>query len=260
MGTPLKTPPVYFTVAQVRFNAILKLREFLPGIQEELRKVGFPDYGEHQAVVLQLATQDGKVVPVPAVQERFAFGNVKKTHTFWLDSQSLTLQSTDYGRFEDFSAAFLRGLDIVHGVVRLDFTERVGLRYLDRVMPRQADALDQYLTPEVLGLSRRLRGNPLHSYSETLSEMDNIKMISRVVIQNGGLAFPPDLMPGDMAVPERFKAYKGPNAILDNDGFVENREEYSRETVSKLLHAIHDVIIGAFRVAASDYAFKVWNE
>jgi len=260
MGTPLKTPPVYFTAAQVRFNAILKLREFLPTIQEELRKAGFPDYGEHQAVVLQLASQDGKVAPVPAVQERFSFGNVKKTHNFWLDSQTLTLQSTDYGRFEDFSAVFLRGLDIMHGVVRLDLTERVGLRYLDRVMPREGDALEQYLAPEVLGLSRRLRGNPLHSYSETLSEMDNIKLMSRVVIQNGGLAYPPDLTPGDVAVAERFRAYKGLSAILDNDGFVESREEYSREAVSKLLHAIHDVIIGAFHAAASDYAFKVWNE
>ena len=33
MGTPLKNPPVYFTVAQVRFNPILKLAEFLPAIQ-----------------------------------------------------------------------------------------------------------------------------------------------------------------------------------------------------------------------------------
>ena len=28
MGKPLKKPPVYFTLAQVRFNTILKIRDF----------------------------------------------------------------------------------------------------------------------------------------------------------------------------------------------------------------------------------------
>lgn len=30
MGEPLKNPPVYFTVAQVRFNMLLKLADYLP--------------------------------------------------------------------------------------------------------------------------------------------------------------------------------------------------------------------------------------
>lgn len=42
MGKPLKNPPVYFTVVQVRFNAVLNLREkYLPEIQDGLRKMGY---------------------------------------------------------------------------------------------------------------------------------------------------------------------------------------------------------------------------
>lgn len=65
MGAPLKNPPVYFTIAQVRFNTILKLAEFLPAIQENLRNAGFPDFGVQKTVVLQLLSQNGQPAPCP---------------------------------------------------------------------------------------------------------------------------------------------------------------------------------------------------
>lgn len=260
MGTPLKNPPVYFTVAQVRFNTLLKLNDFLPNIQENLRKAGFPDFSAHKSIILQLAAQDGQMAPIPGVQERFSFGNVDKTHSFLLDADKLTLQSTNYGQFETFSEKFLKGLSVLNDVVQLDFTERVGLRYLDRVMPRDDETLEQYLAPEVFGMKYGPGGNPLHSYSETLTEIDNIKLLSRVVIQSGGLSFPPDLMPGDMVVAKRFKEYEGRHALLDNDGFVESREVFSAESVGAHLDAIHKVIGTAFRATATQFAIDVWNQ
>jgi uncharacterized protein (TIGR04255 family) len=260
MGTPLKNPPVYFTVAQVRFNTLLKLGEFLPTIQESLRKAGFPDFGAHKSVVLQFGSQDGQLAPLPGVQERFSFGDVARTHSFLLDVDKLTLQSTNYEQFERFSEKFLKGLSVLNEVVQLDFTERVGLRYLDRVMPRKSETLEQYLATEVLGMNSRLGGKSLHSYSETLTEVDNIKLLSRVVIQDGGLAFPPDIVPGDMVVAQRFKDYEGRCAILDNDGFVDSREVFSAESVDAHLDAIHKVIGKAFRATVNSYALSVWDQ
>ena len=260
MGTPLKNPPVYFTVAQVRFNALLKLAEFLPTIQESLRQAGFPDFASHKSVVLQVMMHEGQPVPVPVAHERFQFGTVDKMHSFLLDGGSLTLQSTDYGHFESFSAMFMRGLALLHAIVKLDFTERVGLRYLDRVTPLGKDTLDAYLAPEVLGLSAKLPGRAMHSYSETINLVEDVMLRSRVVIQNSGLTFPPDLIPGGMAVNPRFAEYVGLHAILDNDGSVEGRDVFSADVVKQRLHAIHDVIGQAFRAAATPHAFAVWNE
>ncbi len=260
MGTPLKNPPVYFTVAQVRFNKLLKLPDFLPTIQENLRKAGFPDFKTHKSIVLQFVSQDGQTPPTPVVQERYLFGNVEQTHGLLLEDDKLTLQSTNYGQFESFSSMFLQGLEVLHGVAQLDFTERVGLRYLDRVMPQEGETLAQYLAPEVMGMNIRLGGKPLHSYSETLTELDDIKLLSRVSIQGGGLAFPPDLMPGDMVVAKRFMDYDGPSAILDNDGFVDIREIFSTASVSDYLNAIHKVIGKAFRATASQHALDVWGQ
>ena len=54
MGTPLKNPPVYLTLAQVRFNPILKLADFLPSIQESFRQAGYPDFNRQRIISIQL--------------------------------------------------------------------------------------------------------------------------------------------------------------------------------------------------------------
>ena len=261
MGTPLKNPPVYLTLAQVRFNPILKLADFLPSIQENFRQAGYPDFDRQHIISIQLTAQEGQPpAPTPVQQERFLLGNVEKTHTFILDGQSLTLQSTNYGQFETFSACFLEGLGIVNDVVKLAFTERVGLRYLDRVMPQPGETIEQYLVEQVHGLTSRLDGRPLYSYTEAMNEIGNIKLLSRVAIQDGPLAFPPDLQPGNMRVTERFLSYTGMSAILDNDGFVEGREAFSTKAVADHLDAIHKVIGAAFKTTATPYAFAAWDK
>lgn len=260
MGTPLKNPPVYFTLAQVRFNALLKLQEFLPAIQEQMRKAGFPDFSNQTSIVLQLNVAEGRPVPTPVHRERFTFGSVDRKHAFVLDQDSLTFQSTQYGRFETFSETFIKGLSLVHEPVQLSFIERVGLRYLDRVTPPPDDKLEAYLRPEVLGLSARLKGKAMQSYSETLNAVDNIVLRARVVIQEGGLSFPPDIVPGEMAFDERYVVtFGGRHAILDNDGSITERAVFDLSLIAKQLDAIHVVIGDAFRASVTDHAFEVWS-
>lgn len=260
MGLPLKKPPVYFTVAQVRFNPLLKLADFLPSIQEALRKLGFPAFTVHSTIALQFAVQDGRTVPQPVPHEQYLFANVEQTHCFVLSSDSLTFQSTDYGTYELFSEVFLQGLALVHTEVALAFTDRVGLRYLDHVSPKAEDSLSLYLAPEVQGLSARLGGQPVHSYSEALNTVGKVMLRARVVIRNGGLGFPPDLVPQGMAVQQRFTQAEGVHAILDTDGSVEGRALFSLEAVHQHLHTIHEVIGAAFRATVTDHARAVWSE
>ena len=260
MGSPLKNPPVYFTVVQARFNAILKMAEYLPGIQDGLRKTGFPAFKQQSGIALQIALQDGQPTPTPVPHEQFVFASADQRHSFVLGSDALTLQSTDYGTFESFSRRFLSGLALVHEVVRLDFTERVGLRYLDHVFPKIGDILGRYLAAEVHGLSTRLGGQAIHTFFETFALFGDVKLRTRVVQQDGPLSFPPDLLPQDMVVEARFLQPAGKHAILDNDGFIEQRQPFSAETVERQLVSIHKVIGAAFRIAATDYARSVWDE
>lgn len=260
MGAPLKNPPVYFTVAQVRFNPLLKLTDFLPSIQEGLRNAGFPAFTVHTTIAIQLAVKDGQTIPQPVPHEQYLFANVEQTHCFVLSSDSLTFQSTDYGTYERFSEVFLEGLALVHKEVALAFTDRVGLRYLDHVFPKAGDSLPLYLASGVQGLSAQLGGQPVHSYSEALNAVGNVMLRARVVIQNGGLGFPPDLLPQGMAVQQRFQQAQGMHAILDTDGSVEGRVLFSLDAVRQYLHSIHKVIGAAFKATVTEHALEVWNE
>jgi uncharacterized protein (TIGR04255 family) len=261
MGAKLKNPPVYLTVAQVRFNSILKLADFVPAIQESFRKAAYPDYVPHVAVSLKLDMEGGQVTPTPAHQQKHVLGNAAKTHSFTLDTNALTLYSTEYGQFESFSEEFLKGLARLHEVVGLAFIDRVGLRYLDRVVPLEGEELAQYLVAEALGLTARLDGTLVHSLCETRTDQDGIKLISRTVTLSSPLIFPPDLMPLlGVEVADRFKAYTGLNAVLDNDGAFEGREEYATESVRGHLDAIHKVIGAAFKSVVTPYARKKWDE
>jgi len=260
MGSPLKNPPVYLTLAQVRFNPILKLADYLPSIQENFRHDGYPDFEHQQLISIQITTQDGQPVPKPVPLDRYQFGNAAKTHVFILDGQSLTLQSTNYGQFEIFSACFQKGLEIINHEVNLAFTERIGLRYLDRVMPQEGEKIEQYLAGQVHGMTSHLGGRPIYSFTEALNEIGNMKLMSRVTIQEGPLTFPPDLQPGNMVVAEKFMSYNGKGAILDNDGFIEGREAFSSKVVADHLDALHKVIGTAFRATATTHAFTSWDK
>ena len=259
MGKPLKSPPVYFTVVQVRFNPLLKLADYLSSIQEGMRQSGYPAFAPRQSTVLRITLSDGQSVPQPMQHEQYLFTNVEQTHSFVLSTDALTFQSTRYGTYEAFSQQFLKGLELVHEAVRLDFTDRVGLRYLDHVMPKPGEDLVQYV-PEVMGLSSKLGGNTIHSYCETLRMVGDVGQRTRVLVQDGPLAFPPDLAPEGMSLDNRFLQTSGRHALIDTDGFQEGRQLFSLETVHQQLDTIHTVISDAFKLTVTEHALQTWDE
>lgn len=264
MGAPLKDPPVFLTLAQVKFNPVLNLIEYLPVIQDNFRNVGYPDFESHKGFAIRLqASQEGSQelnTPEPVQMNRFQFGNAEKTHLFILDSTGLTLQSTKYGNFENFSECFLKGLSIVHEAVNLTYIERIGLRYLDRIMPIQGKDLNDYLIEAVKGPQSKLGGDPVYSYVESMNLIRSIRLISRVAIQSGPLSLPPDLQIGGMRIEEKFLRHNGENATLDNDGFIEERHQFvNNEAIHAKLDEIHEVINKAFKETVTEEALKIWS-
>ncbi|MCL2715832.1 MAG: TIGR04255 family protein [Alphaproteobacteria bacterium] len=261
MGTPLKNPPVCFTIAQARFNPLLKLGDYLPSIQDAMRKAGFSDFTSRKAITVQIADQERPPTPPNVVSlDQYFFANAGKTHRFILNPDAFTFQSTRYRHFEEFSAQFLKGLAMVHEIVELDFTVLVGLRYFDHVAPRPNESIEQYVVPEVLGLDSPRGGTVAYSFSETFSYIDNVGLRSRVLIRNGQFAFPPDVIADGMEIEQRFLRNSGRHATLDTDGFVDGRIVFSEEAVRKHPGSIHDVISASFKSAATAHAFEAWNE
>jgi uncharacterized protein (TIGR04255 family) len=266
MARKMQRAPVYFAIVQARFNPIMALDSYAPQIQEQFRRNGLPDAqkGMLATVNLNLAPPAEQVASqVPVVQQvaRYTFHKMDRTAGFILDQGALTFQTTEYEVFETFSGEFLRGLRVVHDAVGLDFTERVGFRYLDAVFPKADEGLADYLNPAVLGLGQHFQEAMIHSLSETRLRSADHQIIARVIIQDGAVGFPPDLVQSiPPPVAERFRVLQGRHAILDTDGFFETREPFSLDRIGDHLRLIHDAIATTFRATVTPHAIKAWEQ
>ncbi len=195
------------------------------------------------------------MVPV----ERYSFSNLDNTMNFLLEESSLAFQATEYHTFEVFAGHLLQGLELLDKTVGLSFIERIGVRYLDAVMPREGETLGQYLIPEVMGLYGRLRGQTQHSFSETLTEGEDGLVVSRTVIQQGRIGFPPDLAQlMTLKVDQRFEQFTGTHAIIDTDAFFAERIPFDLAEAKRKLKMLHDRTYKSFRETVTDHAITVW--
>lgn len=260
----MSNAPVYYTVVQVQFNPMLNLESFLPTIQPKMRDAHFPDYRPEviQRLVLPFAGTEGGQVPAPTLtaQSRYTFGDVAGRTSFVLESNSLAFQTTEYDTFETFLSTFLKGLDILHEALHLDFIDRLGLRYLDAVHPlKSGETLRDYLVPEVIGLSSHVKGQLQHSMSETVSTRGLVQQVARVLIRDGHVGLPVELAQNAPAIAPRFTQQEAVlHAIVDTDASITRREIFDRANLEKDLRVLHDEIEASFTATVTAQARAAW--
>lgn len=263
MGKKLNNAPVYYTVAQVQFNPILSLEGYLPTIQAKMREARFPDYKQEvvQRLVIPFGGLDPSQMAAPTVtpQSRYIFGDIEGRAVFTLETNALSFQTTAYETFESLSATLLKGLGILHDAIRLDFIERIGLRYLDAVLPlKEGEVLQDYLVPEMLGHAFKVEGQLQQSVSETVTLTAAGQLVSRVIVRHGQIGLPMELAPLAPTVAPRFTQQVGLHAIIDTDASYAHREVFDLSNVESRLAALHDEITKSFNVTVTTHAKAAW--
>jgi uncharacterized protein (TIGR04255 family) len=261
-----KNAPVVYVVVQVRFSPVLSLKTYVPQIQEHFRRNGFPAFDSR--FNFQLAFS----VPPPAEPEpaapaipvertlSYVFSNRDRSQSFVLEPNGLTLQVTDYLDFEWFLDLFLTHLEHIDEVISPDSSERIGLRYIDAVLPKPGSEVKEYLIPAVLGLSEEpVNGLVQHSYSETMLLNGNTSTVSRVIVRNGQIAFPPDMVALPVLINSRFTEYGGIHALVDTDSFQTVHSPMDVQKLKATLHDLHDSVENAFNAVTTNFARADWN-
>jgi uncharacterized protein (TIGR04255 family) len=266
MGKKMKNAPVYFVLAQVRFNAVLTLETYVPAIQDALRRSGYADFGKTVTTTINLnlnVSASANQMPIGQLV-RYLFLNEGKTAGFILDQTSLTFQMTEYDTFDPFKDAFISGLKTVHeSVGGLNFSERVGIRFLDVVSARAGEKITDYFAPSLVGLFDKLNNRQLkHIISETWSIQDKTNLMCRAIIQNQstkGVSFAPDLLPVVLQVAEKFREISGIYGVFDTDAWYENRQKFDIVNIKKLLGDLHGDVRSSFAGMVTPHALKVWE-
>ena len=265
MGKQWKAPPVYFVIAQVRFSPVLDLASYVAKIQGDFRRTGFTDFKKVMNASFNLgmlaSLKPGDQPPMQQT-ERYLFSTEDGTELFILDPNGLTFQTTEYKTFEVLMQTFLPKMENLTSTLSLTFSDRVGLRYLDAVIPGPGEAVESYLIPQVLGVRGIVSGEVQYSFTEALFNVPQGKLLSRVVIQNGPVGFPPDLaMLGyNFKLGERFSAHKaGQYGIIDTDGFNDTRGRVDADTIREKIESLHKQVHAVFHSIITKHAKKMWS-
>lgn len=251
----LENSPLVFVLAQVKFAPILKMPQYVPEIQEGLRKNGFPGY--------ELRTTQ-KIVLGPVSQatqtERWLFTNRDKNRSVILGNDFVVLAASDYDRFEEFAGTLEDVLSIVSPACSPGFSSRLGLRYVDLIRVAEDRSLDTYLQPGLRGLEPQdLAASSIIHQMQCRAETSAGILCIRVWQNRDGRVLPPDLaadeLPYHFECPDRGELL----TILDIDHFSENEREFEPSTLIRDFWLLHEGTDRAFRSTVTPEAMQLWG-
>lgn len=239
---PLANSPLVRVVAQVRFPRLSALvgtdelaRAFAGSCRDE-----YPIFDAQQEMAITVgpggvsqAPGSGNVwhLRSPDEQWQLSFGDA----FFAIDTAMYTNRENFRSRLEEAWGAF-------QAVVSPPFTERIGVRYINRMVDQEAlDTLPRLIRPEALGgLAAPLNGAEVtHSLGETLYQLSEVKWLqARWGILPPGALFDPTLP----AVP-------GVSWILDIDSFEAQKGDASRAIIGDCVE----------RLAKQAYRYFRWT-
>lgn len=257
----MKNAPVYYALAQARFNPIVAMDKYVGGIQDELRHRGYTLFERQEISQLQLSQAEPQVNHTTS----WLMNRENKTAGFILNTSSLTFHTTHYETKQEFIPELLDGLKVVHNVVNLKQITRLGLRYLDAVLPLAGEIVDQYLVRGLHGInfnSKQLDYSFHESVFETECQplINTGKLIARIIQLKSVLGYPPGLSPHGLEPMQRFAINKPCcHAIIDTDHSVEGSVPLEFDKIARQLSSLHDILKKAFTAITTDHAKNVWS-
>lgn len=241
--------------------------KYVDEIQDRLRQEGYPLFNRHEVTQLTIPgpDQSGKSAqPQINQQTSWLLDNNDQTGGFILGPSNITYQTTNYDTHKEFIAELLRGLRAVHDVVKLDHVRRLGLRYLDAVMPQDGEKLEQYLVDGLHGLNFHAERQFAMAESVFSTRVEPIidegTLVVRVYTRsNERLGFPPDLNPHRLVMNPKFDMeIPRDHAVIDTDHYSTGRMPMDWEDLEQQLLSLHQQVSDAFNAAATNHARTSW--
>lgn len=246
---PLSKQPLVLVLCQVRFSPVRQMAQYIPAIQEEFRRQGYPI--ENAGKVQQVAITPAGVRQVE--QEQWEYRTKDESRSIVVLQDSVTVQTTSYSRFEEFAEQLRFALATVlektegdkYGVI-----QRIGLRYVDLIRPDAGRNYRFFLKSGFHGVADEVFEQGTHrvyvqSVGRTMVDGTPGAMIVRVVQSDAGADLPPDLA---MVAPKHeVRAREGELVtFVDMDHYVTGNFAADAGLVVDKLYRLHDKLIETF--------------
>lgn len=261
----MSNAPVYYALAQAHFNPVAAMAKYVEQIQDRLRREGYPLFEPQQFMQLVVPGPGQAQPQEPQIQHAVSWLMTRSDRTagFILGPSTITYHTTHYQTHNEFVPELLRGLAAVHEAVSLDHVSRLGLRYLDAVLPRPGETTEQYLVDGLHGID--FNAARKHAMTETVFATDTCPLVPkgtlvvRVYRVVGPLGFPPDMLPAGLAIAPPFDIKEArEHAIIDMDHYVQGRMPVEMDKLNEQLLSLHATIKSVFDATATDHARYAW--
>ena len=248
--------PVYYALAQAQFNPVAAMAKYVDEIQDILRREGYTLFEPQEITQLQFVGAAGQAPTNPELMKV----------TNWLISKAdrTAYHTTHYETRNEFLPELVQGLQAVHKVVLLDHIARLGLRYLDAVIPGEDEQVSQYLADGLQGVT--FGAKQRYAMSESVFETETgplVKsgtLVARVYRATSPLGYPPDLIPHGLQPMPRFQRSDTiSHAVIDTDHYVEGRMPIDFEKIKAQLASLHTGVKQSFEATITPYAAEVWR-
>ena len=143
LGTWRK-PPLAYVVAELVISPYYSMAAKVPGLQDRLRST-FPKTVEGQELIVDGAK--------PSAQPIWQLISADQKHGVQLGTRSISLHATSYVNSADLMTRWADVLDAIHEAGLGAFVERVGLRYVDLIVPSGDRSPADYLAQQLQGIA-----------------------------------------------------------------------------------------------------------
>tara|TARA_R110002073_G_scaffold245043_3_gene407288 strand:- start:9731 stop:10465 length:735 start_codon:yes stop_codon:yes gene_type:complete len=234
------------------------MEEYIPAIQDRLRGNSFPRFQEvrGQQVVF------GPTPKVTAIQQ-WVFSNRDRTWSVILAPDFVVLETSTYGKFEEFIETLEGVLSVVGEEARVDFSERLGLRYVDLIRPEKTGGTyHQYLKRSLHGLdtSDFSDGEALHRFETRVATKTGGTLVVKVSHAMNGGFLPPDIDGNhlDFSRVEKVGAEERV-VLLDIDHFSDESMDFNSAKLVEEMWNLHGDTRKAFEHSVTPYAIEQWK-
>ena len=258
----LPNAPLAYVLGALKFERQLTLDKHIPVLQECLQ-AEFPRFQPVNEAIIQIGAS-GEAAPQNMQSMRYEFASADNRQGIVLNQETLVFHATAYSNYEAFSQRLEWVLKNVGEELKHLFVRRVGLRYVDVLIPQEGETPDAYVNAGLRNMPTL--SLPSQYYSGfVISEfgMGKGSLVVRYATARGRLGLPPDLRPLLLAEPDIMRRAVPDNIVtglLDFDRFVPEEISFEASYVKSVFDSLHDDLSVAFRDLTTDHAKQVWNQ
>lgn len=249
--------PLSLVLCQIRFDRVRKMAEFIPAIQDHLRRNGFPS--DVSGILQQVLLTAAGPQTIQTKQEEFR--SADNTWSIVVGEDTLVLITSNYNRFAGFADKLRLAIETVDATAELRHGQitRIGLRYIDVIQPRPGETHRNYLQNNLHGPQSAVFTQGPLVHLEAAGRTDLGTMILRITQNDQGILVPPDIA----LKPLRHKQVAQQGQLLtlvDSDHFVEGAWAFDLKAIIETVDNLHRGINTAFfNDIITPHAKTVWK-